>query len=411
MKNTPLLLAIFSILMISCKNDQKKESVKSDFLAVKNPIALERLSEIVKIKKNEFPGDVSAVTLQLEDGSAIPFQTVDTDQDGNWDELVLALDFKPNEEKKIIIARDSTTTSTTFKNTTDVHFGIGKDKASTAEVQEYTRIGDPRTIRDTLFFQMEGPSWENDKVGFRIYFDPRNGIDIFGKTTDTLALKHVGLLKGDYHKQDSWGMDVLKVSNSLGAGSIAISMNDKLYRITGKNSATFKALTEGPVMASFVLEYPKEEINGDTISVTHKINIYKGRYYYESEVSFKDLPDNMNMATGIVNLRPNEPNNFEKEDYYVLSSYGNQSENNDNLGMAVLADKNKLIKTGILPEENEDINNTYFVTLKAQNDKPVKYYFYSGWSASDSAFTTASGFNDKLSELAMRLSHPIQVLN
>lgn len=406
MKNTLLLLSVCLALLTACKDEKKNEAAQADVLILKNPIDVERPSEIVKINKADFPGELSSFALQLENGSPVPFQTVDLDGDGNWDEVVLALDFNPNEEKKVVIAKDTTIN---FQNTTDVYFGVGKDKASVSEVQEYTRTGDPREMRDTLFFQMEGVSWENDKVGFRIYFDPRNGIDIFGKTTDTLALKHIGLFKGDYHKQEPWGMDVLKVGNSLGAGSIAIAMNDELYRVTGENSATFSALSEGPIMASFILDYPKEDINGNAISVRHKIKIYRGQYYFESEVSFSGLDEGMELATGIVNLKPNEPNNFEKDDYFVMSSYGKQSENDDYLGMAVLVNKDEFIKKGILPEDAKGINNTYYLTLKANNDKSSKYYFYSGWSESDEAFTSADGFNVKLQDLAVRLSNPIEV--
>lgn len=30
-------------------------------------------------------------------------------------------------------------------------------------------------------YQMDGPVWENDKMGFRQYFDGRNCCDVFGK--------------------------------------------------------------------------------------------------------------------------------------------------------------------------------------------------------------------------------------
>jgi len=36
-------------------------------------------------------------------------------------------------------------------------------------------------------FQMEGPGWENDVVGFRNYFDARNGIDIYGTALECYA--------------------------------------------------------------------------------------------------------------------------------------------------------------------------------------------------------------------------------
>ncbi len=42
-------------------------------------------------------------------------------------------------------------------------------------------------------YQMEGPAWENDLVGFRNYLDQRNGMDIFGKIESRMVLDSVGV--------------------------------------------------------------------------------------------------------------------------------------------------------------------------------------------------------------------------
>jgi len=39
--------------------------------------------------------------------------------------------------------------------------------------------------------KIEGLGWESDRVAFRIYFDPRNAIDIYGKRQSTLQTGHV----------------------------------------------------------------------------------------------------------------------------------------------------------------------------------------------------------------------------
>lgn len=50
---------------------------------------------------------------------------------------------------------------------------------------------------------MEGPAGKNDKVGFRNYYDLRNGMDIFGKITDKMVLDTIGLT-GSYHDLSNW---------------------------------------------------------------------------------------------------------------------------------------------------------------------------------------------------------------
>ncbi|HEA22365.1 hypothetical protein LCGC14_0689010 [marine sediment metagenome] len=79
----------------------------------------------------------------------------------------------------------------------------------------------PDSLTDHSYFvRYEGPGWESSKVGYRLYFDWRNAIDIFGKKVDTMVLSKVGLDNYDsYHESNPWGQDILKAGNSLGIGS------------------------------------------------------------------------------------------------------------------------------------------------------------------------------------------------
>ena len=63
----------------------------------------------------------------------------------------------------------------------------------------------------TWFIRYEGPGWENNQIGYRLYLDWRNAIDIFGKKVDSLVLPYVGQDGFDsYHDPADWGQDILK---------------------------------------------------------------------------------------------------------------------------------------------------------------------------------------------------------
>ena len=50
----------------------------------------------------------------------------------------------------------------------------------------------PKNHTDHSFFiRYEGPGWENNQVGYRLYLDWRNAIDIYGKKVDSLVLPYV----------------------------------------------------------------------------------------------------------------------------------------------------------------------------------------------------------------------------
>ena len=74
---------------------------------------------------------------------------------------------------------------------------------------------------------MDGIAWENDKMGFRHYFDGRNCRDVFGKRVSDMVLDTVGIrpegIPGDtYHVLAGWGRDIMSAANSFGLGGLAV---------------------------------------------------------------------------------------------------------------------------------------------------------------------------------------------
>ena len=80
------------------------------------------------------------------------------------------------------------------------------------------------------YLRYEGPGWESSKVGYRLYLDWRNAIDIFGKVTDQMILDQVGQDNFDsYHNPQPWGQDILKVGKALGIGSYGQMVQDSVH--------------------------------------------------------------------------------------------------------------------------------------------------------------------------------------
>ncbi|GAK94660.1 glycosyl hydrolase [Nonlabens ulvanivorans] len=379
---------------------------------LQNEIDIARTEVVVISKKQlleKLPEFDERHVLVLKDitGTLIPYQLDDMNQDGIWDEVAMAVDFTPNEEKKVIVSASAKAgqKQPQFSKMTDVHFGVGTAKPMASEVQKYTRSYDPRE-KDSLFFQMEGPAWENDKVGFRMYFDPRNGIDIFGKTTTEPTLHKQGL-STDYHEKADWGMDILKVGNSLGAGSIAFKHQDSLYRLTGWNGTRFEAITEGPARAIFRMTYLDEYIGDKSYHIVHTVTIEKGDWFYKSDVELHGITDGIKLYTGIVNLKENRLKFYNSDDGVdVLYSFGKQSENDDHLGMAIITSQS-LTAYLDAPSDSNGITNTYLLDLK--EGKNHTFYFMSGWEASDKQFNTIEGFEKNLKQSTKMINSPITI--
>ncbi|WP_299223588.1 DUF4861 domain-containing protein [uncultured Aquimarina sp.] len=413
MKHLFILISAFLLIASSCKK-AKKQTIEQKRISFKNTLDINRTDESIILSRDKIISILDSIPnnripmMKDSSGKTIPFQLDDIEKDGVWDELSLALDFTPNQTLKLELTTIAKESIPSFTPRTNIRFGIGTNKTNVKEVIEQKRIGDPRA-NDSIFYQMEGPAWENDKVGFRFYFDPRNGIDVFGKTTSELVLDRVGLGDGNYHELDDWGMDILKVGNSLGAGSLAIKHNDSLIRITGKDQAEFKVIAEGTIRSIFEMTYKNSKIGDQNIDLIHRITIWKGQWGYQSEVFFKGITDQMKLVSGIVNLKPNKLYSKKLENYNTLETYGLQSENNDSLGMAIVVPTKEFITQDEAPKEKADIVQTYYTVMNASDKKPTTFYFLSGWEQSDEQFKTYNGFEKMIANMIDRLSNPILI--
>ncbi|WP_372772667.1 DUF4861 family protein [Mangrovibacterium sp.] len=240
--------------------------------------------------------------------------------------------------------------------------------------------------------QFEGPGWESDKVGYRLYLDWRNAIDIFGKKTGTLVLHQVGLDGFDsYHDVSDWGVDVLKVGASLGMGSIAFWDGKQAIRVEKTDS--LNCTTENELKKSNVtVTYHGWQINNTKTILQSSFEIEEGSYLTQCDHQFTEvLP---NLATGLVKHKGTEVQLFNdlKEGWSCLATFGVQTLQNDKMGMCVFFRDDQII------ELTED-EHSHVIVLEPENNE-LTYYFGAAWERDASAVSTMEEFKSLLSEQA-----------
>jgi hypothetical protein len=257
---------------------------------------------------------------------------------------------------------------------------------------------------------LEGPSWENDKAGFRNYYDLRNGMDIFGKKLPALVLDSIGLGKHSYHLMSNWGMDILKVGNSLGAGGIGLEKDGKYFRIGDNGQSGFERIYEGPLKSEFALHFSNWKAGKDSFNIIQYISITAGLYRYESEV-FADIPEGSgNLIAGIVNKHADRLiSETAGEKHVLMATHSIQSEDTAYLGMAILIPRNLFIANGETPKTGSGITETYFSRISANMSEPAHFYFYTGWATGTPAFAKSGNFLSQIKEDALKLENPIKI--
>jgi unsaturated chondroitin disaccharide hydrolase len=260
-------------------------------VAVTNPSAVDRRAEPIVIPISELrkiAPDLRAGTLivtvtrtaSLEQDAAtiqaseIPSQVDDLDNDGQADELAFQLDLKANETCVVTIT-----------------YG---------EPDRIFRIrGDYPAQTDALFAKkIEGLGWESTKNAWRLYFDSRNAIDLYGKRRSTLLLKRFATPEYDYHAESADGRDIYKVGDAMGIGAVGAWREGKLIKASDVHARSYRIISAGPVRAIAELIYEGWNVGGSVITLRARITQWAGdRGFYQTITS--DAQPAVRFATGI----------------------------------------------------------------------------------------------------------------
>lgn len=407
-----ILLAFVGLFSCSSKKqEQSNEDASSISLTVEvtNPLAQERTGVMVFIDKKDLGNDFNPKSFVVKDGAVeIPSQYNKKDKEG----IVFVIDdLGANAEKIYTISYDKEGEKVhDYKKRTQAEISIKKGGefvnreyiGGQFENIDSLRVPDEHTDH-SWFIRYEGPGWESDLVGYRLYLDWRNATDIFAKTTDEVVLQKVGQDGFDsYHEMQDWGMDVLKVGKSLGIGSLSTFYDGKAIRVDKTDSVYSKILENGVVYSSVQNDYYGWNVAETKVNVLSKLSIHAGTRLSHYEVVLEE-GELDNLSTGMgkdkkAKLYTSEGGNGK---WGYIATYGDQSLNDDNLGLAVLFSNESFM------EFTED-DHSHVVKLKPNAGK-VDYYFLGAWELEPNGITNEDDFMDYLNQVAEELANPVKV--
>lgn len=397
-------------------------------IVVSNLLPIPRTDELVVLKRAQLEAKTGMIpkdyTVWVTDskGVHLDVQLDDFNKDGRWDEVSFLYSFKPSSAETFIVKSSLISPLKAPITKAHVRHERKNENNTFGPALETDEIpaGQPNTdfTKEKLPpFLTEGPAWENDKVGFRVYFDQRNIKDIWGKLTSDMVLEKVGTNPAViYHHLDSWGMDILAVGQSLGAGSLALyvpGQQDTLIRLGGINmgKVQYEKISDGPVRAIFKMKYPEwNALQGQKpVSVEEIISIWGGQYFTQSEVVVKDAPKDALLVSGVVNLKSKEIHEIQGKGAKGFYTFDRQSENNDMLGMALLTPNPQYKGVGVTPNVNTDIKNTYLLKMGISGIAPSVFRYYVGWEKSNAGFATQDGFAKYMQQESDKFGSPLMI--
>lgn len=377
---------------------------------------------VLDLARLEIPEDAWKVPgmVVMHDGYPIASQVVDSNGDGALDSLLVITDLKANEIQAWDILRSASGIDVPVSaKRTQVDLGImtggrwikGK-KAGDRTRGDYEYEGG--TFRDVIvcdvprensdhskFARYEGVGLESDKIGYRIYLDWRNGFDIFGKTTHHMILKEVGLDGWDsYHEKQSWGSDLLKVGPAVGVGGFGYWDGNKIVQVSDVDSLLCQLRENGHLQSSISIHYGNWDTGSQVLDLDAFLAMRAGNHAVDVRLKLSD--DLQDMAAGIVKhpgvafIEGNReiPDNA----WTYIATWGPQSLDGGNLGMAVLFQKGSLSKIA-----QDEWNH---VVVFRTNNRSVHYQFLGAWDGEPDGLQSLEAFKAYLESSVKALNNP-----
>src|SRR5256885_7461761 len=289
-RHFPPLISLL-ILMIGT-SAQAAPHIKVLKLSVTNPTDTSRLHENIVVSVADLKriapdfraGDVIVTTSDAstveEDARTLqtielPSQADDLDGDNKYDELAFQIDLKPRQTRIVTIAYGDTATIQRLRS-------------------DY-----PKRTAAKFTMKFDGLGWESEATAWRIYFDKRNAIDVWGKRRPGLYLEMFGAPEYVYHWESPLGRDIYRIGDAIGIGAVAALVDGKVVKVSDVAERKWRIVSAGPVRVIVELTYKGWKVAGREVTLTSRITQWAGEHGFEHRVTAEGA-NGLTLVTGIV---------------------------------------------------------------------------------------------------------------
>src|SRR6185295_1382193 len=147
--------------------------------------------------------------------------------------------------------------------------------------------------------KFDGLAWESESTAWRIYFDKRNAIDVWGKRRPGLYLEMFGAPEYVYNLESPFGRDIYRIGDAIGIGAVAASVDDKTVRVEDVAERKWRIVSAGPVRVIVEVAYKGWKVAGHEVNLTSRMTQWAGERGFNHRVTAEGA-DGLTLVTGIV---------------------------------------------------------------------------------------------------------------
>jgi len=379
----------------------KAPRAKSIKLAVTNQTDQGRAAEdivisVAEVKKQVPDFDVSAVMVTTNSAGSseedarsfqyfeLPSQLDDLDGDGKPDELAFQVDLQAKQTRIVTIV-------------------YGDPAAIARNKSEY-----PQRTNAKFAKHYDGMGWESELTAWRLYFDKRNAMDLWGKKKPGLYLEMFAPQDYKYQEESPIARDIYNVGNSLGSGSVGAWVDGKVVRVADVADRQWRIVSTGPVRAIVEFTYKGWKISDRSVDLTTRVTQWAGERGFGERITVHKA-GGLTFVAGL--SRKPDLKEFSVGPSCSIGIWGHQIVRpgtgatetlpDQNLGLALLAPESaKECKI------NDDANN-YLAKITLNSNGSAWWYVMAAWDQEESGrISTLEDFTRLVEERNGRLNKP-----
>ena len=260
----------------------------------------------VVLRLDKYGFDVKSALVKT-DGREIPCQLDDIDQDGRFDELCFITDVAGNVSKKFTVTLYDEGEPRNYQPQVYVEMLLSNKKVKQSNKQDLyiSQLTVDNGTNPYWTLHHHGAAFENDMVAYRIYFDHRQTVDIYGKYERRLELKETQFYPDEQQKAARYGDDVLWVGSTLGLGTLRGWDGGKPTMLTDVDKRSQRIISRGPIRT--IVEVKDKgwtpQPGDKPIDMTALYTLYAGRRECSVDVKFSKPAAGYLLSTGFINVK------------------------------------------------------------------------------------------------------------
>lgn len=265
-------------------------------LKVTNPSSIDRKDEPVAVKFREQKSIKSEVIKAYVTGEKgiVPSQLDDLNGDLRYDELFFVTDIPAHTTQTFTITLNADTpeaaeVKTSLEASPRIYTALQlRDKKDLhPDVRRVEAAGSSNVFNDIY---MHGMTIESELVGYRIYFDQRQNIDLYGKKLRRIELPLTQFYTSAEQLAQDYGVDVLWAGQAIGCGSFKDSKDGEPQNWTDVAVRGQRVVTTGP-LRTIVELYDlgvKKADTGDVFDMYQQYTLVAGHRDVKVDIRFED---------------------------------------------------------------------------------------------------------------------------